>query len=136
MIVMREPDRVGRWVCERTGGVWSPVDAWAIGLERDGQLVAGVVYDHFNGASVAMHVASDGSKRWLNRPFLRFCFDYAFMRLKVKKVIGMVPSNNQAALEFDKHLGFVEEARLKDAHPGGDLIFVTMTRAQCRWLKE
>jgi RimJ/RimL family protein N-acetyltransferase len=135
-IVIRESDRVGSWVCERTGGVWSPVDAYAIGLERDGALVAGVVYDHYNGASVCMHVASDGSRRWLNRQYLHFCFDYAFNRLSVKKVVGVVPSDNPAALNFDLHLGFTEEARLKGAHPNGDLIFLTMTRPQCRWLKE
>lgn len=126
---------VGPWVCEKTGGVWSPVDSTAIGLEKNGKLVAGVVYDHFNGASVCLHVASDGTRAWLNREFLRFAFLYPFDQMKVKKIIGIVPSNNVEALRFDRKLGFVEEARIKDAHPQGDLILFTMTRQQCRWLK-
>jgi RimJ/RimL family protein N-acetyltransferase len=135
-VVVGEDSRVGPWVCERTGGVWSPVDAIAVGLEKGGELVAGVIYDHYNGASVCMHVASDGSRQWLNKGFLQFCFEYAFDRLKVKKVIGMVPSDNVPALQFDARLGFSEEARIKDACPGGDLILLTMTRPQCRWIKE
>lgn len=135
-IVIGNDARVGQWVCARTGGVWSPVDSRAVGLERDDELVAGVLYDHFNGVSVCMHVASDGTKRWLTRGFLRFCFDYPFNTMGVKKVIGMVPSNNLAALRFDEHLGFREEARIKDAHPGGDLVLMTMTRDMCRWIEE
>jgi RimJ/RimL family protein N-acetyltransferase len=135
-VIVTDAARVGPWVCEKTGGVWSPSDATAIGLEKNGELVAGVVYDHFNGASICMHVASDGSKKWLNREYLRFCFQYAFDQAKVKKVIGIVPSSNEDALRFDLHLGFSEEARIKNAHPQGDLILLTMTRQQCRWIKE
>lgn len=134
--IVTDKERIGPWVCERTKGTWSPIDATAIGLEDDGELVAGVTYDHFNGASIAMHVASDGSRKWLSREFLEFAFSYPFEQLKVKKVIGIVPSTNADALRFDKHLGFVEEARIAQGYPDGDLIFLTMRRDQCRWIKE
>lgn len=81
-----------------------------------------------------MHVASDGTKKWLNREFLRFAFVYAFDQMKVRKLIGIVPSNNEQALKFDLNLGFSEEARIKDAHPQGDLILLSMTRQACRWI--
>lgn len=131
-----ENDRIGRWICDHTGGVWSPADSKTIGLEDNGRVCAGVLYDSFNGASIRMHVASDGSRRWLNRQFLWFVFFYPFEQLKVKKVIGLVPSSNAPALKFDSHLGFVEEARITDAHPDGDIVVMTMNRQQCRWLKE
>ena len=108
-IVTNEDVRVGTWVCERTHGTY--VEGTAIGLERDGELIAGVLYDHYNGASMAMHVAAEG-KQWLNREYLWFCFYYPFEQVKVKKVIGIVPSTNAQALRFDKHLGFREEARI------------------------
>jgi len=119
-------------VCERTHGTY--VEGTAIGLERDGELIAGVLYDHYNGASMAMHVAAEG-KQWLNREYLWFCFYYPFEQVKVKKVIGIVPSTNTQALRFDKHLGFREEARIVGAAPGGDLVFLTMTRDECRYLE-
>lgn len=132
MIVTGQDQRVGSWVCERTGGSYT--EGSTVGLEKDGKLVAGVLYDHYNGASIAMHVAAEG-KRWLNRDYLWFCFWYPFEQLKVKKVIGLVPSTNEAALKFDLHLGFVEEGRIADAVPDGDLILLTMTRQQCRYLE-
>ncbi|MFK4444634.1 RimJ/RimL family protein N-acetyltransferase [Caballeronia udeis] len=133
-IVWNESQRVGQWVCERTGGVYSAVDSTAIGLERGTDLIAGVLFDHYNGASIAMHVAADGP-HWLNRAYLRGCFTYPFVQLGIKKIIGLVDSSNAAARRFDEHLGFVLEATIEDAAPHGDLLIYSMTRAQCRYIQ-
>lgn len=102
---------------------------------KDGALIAGVLFDNFTGRSVQMHVAGTG-KRWLTREFLNFCFRYPFEQLKVNKVVGLVDSTNAAALRFDLHLGFQQEAVIKDAGKVGDTIILTMTREQCRFLGE
>lgn len=132
-IVFDQPEVVGRWVCARTGGTYSAVDSMAIGLAQDGELIAGVLYDHFNQRSVAMHVAATG-RNWLNRDYLRACFRYPFLQLGVTKVLGIVDSANADARRFDEHLGFEIEATVKDAAPGGDLLIYSMTREQCRFL--
>lgn len=111
-----------------------PSDAVCVGWERHGKLVAGVAYDQYNGASICMHVVGEG-KRWLTREFLRFCFAYPFEQLRVRKVLGLVPSTNADAIRFDEHLGFRREAVISDAVPGGDLIVYSMTREQCRYLE-
>lgn len=131
-IVTGDDQRIGPWICARTGGNY--VEGTAIGLEKDGELVAGVLYDEWNKASIRMHVAAEG-KNWLNRDYLWFCFHYPFEQLKVRKLIGVVASSNAQALKFDKHLGFVEEWRISEAHPEGDLVVLTMTRQQCRYLE-
>jgi RimJ/RimL family protein N-acetyltransferase len=133
-IVLDDQERVGRWVSARIGASWSSAVATAIGNERDGELMGGVTFDGYNGASVCMHVASNGSRRWLTRGFLRVVFLYAFEQLGVRKVIALVPSDNEAALKFDRHVGFVDEAKIADAHPGGDILILSMTRQQCRWI--
>lgn len=133
MIVVGQDKRVGDWVCARTGGSGF-VEGVAIGWERDGQLIAGVLVDHYNGASACLHVAGDG-KKWLTREFLHFVFGYVFEQLKLHVVIGLVPSWNTQALRFDLHLGFVEQCRIPAATPGGDLVILTMAREQCRWLR-
>jgi RimJ/RimL family protein N-acetyltransferase len=117
----------------KAGGSWYPGSA-AIGLFEDGELVAGVVFDSYNRASVCMHVAAVEGKRWMSRPYLQGCFAYAFRQLGVKKILGLVPADNTEARAFDEHLGFVLEATLKDAHPNGDLLIYSMTPDQCRWL--
>jgi RimJ/RimL family protein N-acetyltransferase len=135
LIVVHEDARVGPWVCARTdAGPYCPEVSTTIGLEYKGELVGGVVFDGWNGASICIHVASNGSKRWLNREFLWFVFHYAFEQLKVRKLIGRVADDNKAAMKFDLNLGFIEEAVIKDACRGGDLHIFTMTKEQCRWL--
>ena len=39
----------------------------AIGLLRGGRLVAGVIFEGYNGCNVWMHVAAEPGARWLNR---------------------------------------------------------------------
>jgi len=134
LIVVGQDKRVGDWVSARTGGSGF-VEGSAIGYERNGALVAGVIVDHFNGASACLHVAGDG-KNWLTREFLYCVFDYAFRQLNLNVVMGLVPSWNTQALRFDKHLGFVEQCRIPGAVPNGDLVILTMTREQCRWIKK
>lgn len=131
-IVWDQSAAVGRWICARTGGSWNG-DAVAIGMERDGELVAGVMFDNWNGSSIAMHVAGDGG-HWMTRDYARACFGYAFIQLKVKKIIGLVDSSNLAARRYDEHLGFRLEAVITDAAKHGDLLIYTMTPEQCRWI--
>lgn len=124
------------WVSERAGGSWVLGQATAIGLMEDGELIAGVVFDSWNGASCCMHVAAQEGKKWMTPSYLKVCFAYPFHQLKVNKILGLVGSKNEAALQFDLHLGFVPEATLEGAHPDGSLLVLSMTKAQCRWLPE
>lgn len=129
-------ERLGPWVAERTGGSYFKGSGQAIGLHRNGELVAAVLYDSFNGRSVQMHVASDGSKRWMNKAFLLMAFDLPFNQWRVNKIIGLVDSTNAEAIAFDRHLGFVQEHVIDGAGPNADLVILSMTRQQCRFLKD
>lgn len=105
----------------------------AIGLEKDGALRAGVVYEGFNGNNVWMHVAADQGSHWLTRSYLRACFVYPFDQLKVKWVRGYVEASNARSVRFCRHLGFVSEAVLSDAaSDGGDVLIFAMRREWCR----
>lgn len=109
--------------------------AAALGLEKDGKLVAGIVLDGYvPGARAAMHCAGEG-KTWLTRRFLFACFDYAFNQLKLAALINPVAASNEASLRFTKHIGFTEVARVKQAWDGvDDLVLLSMHRDECRWL--
>lgn len=96
-------------------------------------LVGGILYQGYTGASVQMHVAGF-RPRWLNRDLLWVAFDYPFTQLGVKKVFGQVGVHNTKALEFDRNLGFKEEARIADVYPEGDMILMSMYKSDCRWL--
>lgn len=125
------------WVAKNRGyaGGYSLAVGIGVAATPDASTLRGaVVYHEYSGASVRVHVASDGSRRWVTREWLHVIFMYAFDQLKVKRITGMVPEANTAALNFDKSVGFVEEARMKDADPGGDVIILKMTRDMCRWI--
>ncbi len=128
-------DEVTEWVTNHSEGTFVPGLNPGIGIKRDGVIVGGVAYDGFNGANINIHVASDGSKSWINREFLWYVFYYPFNKLGCNRVTGVVPSYNKPAIQFDEAVGFELEATLKDAHPLGDLLIYKMTPDKCIWLK-
>ena len=133
MIVVGKDHIVGPWVVERGGGTWEGCGT-TIGIERNGVLVGGVIFDNYNGANICIHSASDGTGRWMNREFLWFVFYYPFVQLGVKRITGPIPSSNFKARKFNENLGFELETTLKDAHPEGDLLIYKMTPDKCKWL--
>ena len=125
---------LGQWICAKTGAQYIPNEEQYIGLlAEDGKILAVTAFSDYNGASIRMHVAIEGR---LTREYIRFCYDYPFNQLGVKKLIGLVDSNNKKALKFDLHSGWVEEAVIKDAAPNGNVHILTMTREQCRFIKQ
>lgn len=130
-IVTKQNEILGQWLYSKTGGSYIHGMGQYIGLVDDGKILAVAGYENCNTASVHCHIAVEGM---MNREFLRYIFAYPFNELKVKKLIGIVPSFNEKALKLDKHLGFIEECVIKDAHPGGDLHILTMTKEQCKFI--
>jgi hypothetical protein len=53
---------VGPWIAEQCNMVWTPENSTTIGLEKNGELVAGVWYEDFNGKSVTAPVMSSNEK--------------------------------------------------------------------------
>jgi RimJ/RimL family protein N-acetyltransferase len=124
-------DWVGKLVDEDDFG-----PAVAIGLEENGELIAGVVYNMYTKVSISMHVAAVPGKRWITRQFLYHCFAYPFIQLECKRVTGLVREDNLEAQKFDEHLGFVREGLVREAcEDGANMILYGMLRSECRWLE-
>jgi RimJ/RimL family protein N-acetyltransferase len=135
-VILNERDRCAEWARQRI----PHVESWgewceAIGLEDDGELLAVVVFNLYSGADIAMHIAAVPGRRWMTREFLRVAFRYPFVQLGCRRVSGYVPASNADALRFDRHLGFVEEGRLREALvTGEDVIVLGMLRNEAeRW---
>lgn len=125
---------VGRWVAKEAGGVFSEETSTALGLQKEtGEIVAGVIYENWNKRSVVAHMAVTGR---LTRTFIGAIFRYAFAQCGVNKVILPVSSGNTKSNRFVKHLGFTEEARIRDADPDGDIIIYSLAKSECRFLGE
>jgi RimJ/RimL family protein N-acetyltransferase len=108
--------------------------AW---VDPGGQTLKMVVaMNGFLGKTCQIHVAMRDDFNFTPRKLLEAVFDYTFNTARREMLIGVVNSKNEAAMRYDKHLGFVESHRYAGMHDdGGDLVIFTMTRAQCRYLK-
>jgi len=138
MIVWHSPARTMLFVAERVGEKCFH-DYSAIGLEENGRLIAGVVYTNHTGedGNVMMHVASDGSRRWMTPAYLAACFRYPFLQLKCRRITGLVRVDNKLAQRFDEHLGFKREGLMRQGCTDGtDMIVYGMLKDECRFLGE
>lgn len=131
-MIVTDASRIGPWVCDRAGGRWVEGRGTAIGWVKDGQLVAGVLYEDWNGANVVCHIAAEGN--WASREYLWTIFDYPFRQLRVNRITVPVASVNERCRRFVQHLGFEREATLRGAHPQGDIELYKITPDKCRWL--
>lgn len=133
MVFSDHQELLARWLCERIGLMPTPHLRCIGNVNRDGKILGVVGFDGWNGASCQMHVAGEGN--WINRDLIRATFDYAFNVAGLKVVLGLVPSGNDKALRFDKHIGFTEIARIKGGHPDGALVILELRRENCRYLR-
>lgn len=125
--------RVVDFVAERIGGC--PPICTAVGYEKDGEIVAGAIYERCNGHNVFFHGASNRSRRWAVKGFIKALCEHPFNTLGVPRMSTVVASSNHEALKFDRVLGFSEECRLKGAaHDGSDAVYLVMWKKDCKWL--
>lgn len=136
-LVIDQKARVGAWVAAQVEQSASWGDFYAMGVENaEGELVAGVVVNNYNGSNATCHVAIVQAGKGLVL-MLRAVADYAFRQCGLKRLTGMVPASNPRALAFDRHLGWEDEYVMPcGAHDGGDLHILVMWPDRCPWLKE
>lgn len=124
----------GERIAAAAGTTFNPfVDVSIAAVTQQGNLLGGVVFTGYTQASIGMHAAAF-DRRWASIDMLWVTFHYPFVQLNCKKIFAQVPASNSKALEFDKKLGFKEEARIKDVFPDGDLVVLAMLREDCKWL--
>ena len=115
--------------------LWTPVGKSAIGSVADnGEVLWAAIYDHYEHSSIQVHIAIDDPKV-VTRQAIRAVFEYPFLQLGVKKLLGVVNSENTRALTFDMRLGFQVEAVISDVYDRGDMYILSMTQEQCHWLR-
>ena len=121
------------WIISK-GDCFAPgAGATGLGWVQDGKIVAGVMYEEFTEASIHATIVAETP---MMKGFLHKIFDYPFNQLGVGKIIVQVNSANKESLNLAYRLGFDEEGCIKGAYLDGDRIILTMTKDECKWLKE
>lgn len=120
-------DRVARFVGERIGSVIYPPFT-AIGIERDGEIIAGAIFNCFTGHDVEITVAGKG---W-TRAFFRAVGSYVFDQMQCCRFQFTTESEDTARLA--ERLGGVREGILRDKFgPGRDGIVLGVLRGEYRF---
>ena len=134
-LVLDQKERIGAWVAKmvRQGASWG--DFYAIGVVHENEVIAGVVVNNYNGANATCHIAIAKTTRMIIPLFEHVC-DYAFRFCGLKRLTGMVPTDEPNLVKFYRHLGLVEEFVMKDGAPGADMQFMVLWPDKCRWLRK
>jgi hypothetical protein len=93
-----------------------------------------VGYNAFIGKTCCMHTVIRRPEK-VTRSVVREAFEFPFAVAGCVAVLALVDSTNEAALSFDKKLGFTEILRIPDGGLDGDLVVLQMLRSECRWLR-
>lgn len=135
-IIFDQKDRVNNWAYKKVGRESPFTNFYAIGVERQGRLIGGVIFDSFaTETRCSMHCVGV-ENNWCSKELLYHCFNYAFNFAKCKVVINTVSSANKVSIDFTKHVGFKQVGKpIKDGAIDGDLVILAMHKKDCRWLE-
>lgn len=121
-------DRVARFVSDRLNFTLCPPFT-TMGIERDGEIIGGVLFNQFEGADVHFTAAGKG---W-TRGFYRAVGDYVFRTLGCERMTATTASEKVAQLA--EKLGGKREGLLRSHFgPGKDAIIVGILRHEYLYL--
>ena len=134
-LLIRSPDRdreIGMWISEKVDVEYVEGDV-CFGVEQDGKLIGGAMFNDYNGSNIYIHQRMD-SPYGMTRELLHAVFSFAFEFLKVRRVSAAVLGSNRKAIDLDLKLGFEVDGVLKKFLPDDDLIHMVMWPENCRYL--
>ncbi|ALC11213.1 hypothetical protein [Sphingopyxis sp. 113P3] len=118
---------VARFVSERLGITLCPPYT-TLGIERDGELVGGVIFHCFEGSAVHVTVAGKG---W-TRGFLRAVGHYVYRQLDCARMT--ITTGQPEVVSYAKRLGGQVEGVLRDQYgPGQDATIVGILARDWRY---
>ena len=123
---------VARWVAARAIGDVAGAQ-FASGVTLDGALAAGFFLYGWNGAHVLLSVRVDNAHA-PTRAWWASMWRYPFLVLGARCVRSTVLATNTRCVDLCRSAGMLEEHRLIDAHPGGDVLMFAMRPDHCRFL--
>lgn len=122
-------EQVIRFVSENLGiGVFPPFTA--MGMERDGQVTAGVVFNCFTGSNIEVTVAGHG---W-TRSFLREVGEYVFRQIGCIRMT--FTTEQEAVARLAERLGGKREGEKRDFYgPGRNGLIIGILKSEYRFLR-
>lgn len=127
-IIDKELERCQDWLGDRTGTIGYDV-IQAIGLEKNGELVAVTGYTNFTDKSCQVHFCIDKGV-YPTKEYLWFVHYYPFVQAGVNVMLAIMPQTNDRIIRLAQHLGFTLKCWLDEA----ELMVYAMTKNNCKWI--
>jgi RimJ/RimL family protein N-acetyltransferase len=131
-IVTNIDDYVRAWVAKRIG-IRGFGPSTAIGVQKDGQLIAGAVYHDYRDGQVEASLSAD-SPKWATRSVLFSLFAYPFIQMDANRLLVTCDESNKKAMKMNRQLGFTPEGILRQMYYPNDAIIWGMLKDECKWL--
>jgi hypothetical protein len=107
-------------------------DAVGIGQLRNGKLIAGVVYDNYNGNNIIGAITVSAPP---TRQFWWAINSYAFEALGCNRITAYVEEANTKSHNLLKRMGFESEGKMEKAGAdGSDITIYRLWKKDCRML--
>ena len=133
-IITNIDDYVKAWVSNKLN-IRSFGPSTAIGVQKDNQLIAGVVYHDYRDGQIESSIASS-SVCWATRSVLYSLFAYPFIQVGARRLLVTCDESNAKAMKMNKQLGFTPEGILRKLYDPNDAIVWGMLKDECKWIKE
>lgn len=128
-------EQVKEFVRQRIPGTSRFDDAVALGVVRNGVLIAGCVFTRFMGHDIEVSTAADDA-RWATRRNLDHLFGYPFRQLDCVRMTAVTSEANVRTRKFLQGIGFKEEGRARKGWDGQlDAIIFGILKDECRFLR-
>jgi RimJ/RimL family protein N-acetyltransferase len=112
-----------------------PTDPVIVRVEEN-IVLGGFLFSQFTGKGGSIWAHAAGFQPgWIDRPLLRFAFEYVFLQLDCRAVFARIAEDNKASLDFNAKLGFNRVGYLEHVYPDGrGQVITQMLPHECRWL--
>ena len=133
-IIYGQDDKIIKWVQERIPHVSSDGfgPATAIGIMKEGYLIAGIVYHRYQKFDIEMSMASIDPS-WATRKILRTMFQYPFQQLGCSRVTATTPKNYKHVRTFLERLNFKLEGVIRKGYGSEDACIYGLLREELKF---
>jgi RimJ/RimL family protein N-acetyltransferase len=136
MLLYGHDRELALWVGLQLGlkGPVRGVDPTAIGVVRNGQIVAAALFSNYQPPTIEITFVTT-TPRWASREMISGILSYPFLQLGCKRITAITEECNGTARAFVERLGFRQEGVHPDAFPSGAAISYGLLRKDAgRWL--
>lgn len=134
--VYGQDKKVAQFCMERIHGITDFGLYSTIGIARDGELIAGIVYNNYSGNDICAHIATVPDSKWCDEDVMRVLCEYPLIQLGCNRVTCLIPTRNQRSFRLCQYFGFKQEGLMRKAFVDDDGILMGLLKEECPWIGE